>query len=116
MAQLSFGDAQYGGKTKRTKREIYLAEVDAVVPWGPLVALIEILDRVNAHLSHKGQVRARGEHPFRVVKRQLGYNKTRFRGLAKNTAQFVTLFALANLYRFRKRLMALAGVVRPQLQ
>lgn len=35
----------------------------------------------------KAQVRAKVEHPFRVIKRQFGYVKTRFRGLAKNTAQ-----------------------------
>ncbi|SEC59867.1 transposase, IS4 family /transposase, IS5 family [Pseudomonas anguilliseptica] len=37
----------------------------------------------------KAQVRAKVEHPFRVIKRQFGYVKTRFRGLAKNTAQLV---------------------------
>ena len=31
-------------------------------------------------------VRARVEHPFRVIKRQFGYLKTRYRGLAKNRA------------------------------
>ena len=46
----------------------------------------------------KAQVRAKVEHPFRVIKRQFGYVKTRFRGLAKNTAQLVTLFALSNLW------------------
>jgi IS5 family transposase len=45
------------------------------------------------------------EHPFRVVKRQFGYTKVRFKGLMKNTAQIVTLFALANLYLARRRLM-----------
>lgn len=35
----------------------------------------------------KAQARAKVEHPFRVIKRQFGYVKTRFRGLAKNTAQ-----------------------------
>lgn len=62
----------------------------------------------------KAQIRARVEHPFRVLKRQFGYTKTRFKGLAKNTAQIVTLFALANLYLVRKRLMATKAVVRPQ--
>ena len=49
----------------------------------------------------KGQVRARVEHPFRVVKRPFGYVKVRYRGLAKNTAQLVTLFALSNLWMVR---------------
>ncbi|QJQ11444.1 IS5 family transposase [Pseudomonas putida] len=46
----------------------------------------------------KAQARAKVEHPFRVIKRQFGYVKTRFRGLAKNTAQLTTLFALSNLW------------------
>jgi len=51
-------------------------------------------------------VRAIVEHPFRVVKRQFGFVKVRYRGLAKNTGQIVTLFALANLWLARKRLPA----------
>jgi len=52
------------------------------------------------------RVRARVEHPFRVLKRQFGYIKTRYRGLAKNRAQLFSLFALGNLYLVRRRLMA----------
>ena len=44
----------------------------------------------------EAQARAKVEHPFRVIKRQFGYLKTRFRGLAKNTAQLTTLFTLSN--------------------
>ena len=60
----------------------------------------------------KAQVRAKVEHPFRVIKRQFGYVKTRFRGLAKNTAQLVTLFALSNLWMARRYLLTNAGEVR----
>lgn len=58
-------------------------------------------------------VRAIVEHPFRVVKRQFGYVKVRYRGLKKNAGQIVTLFALANLWLVRKRLLPLLGEVRP---
>jgi IS5 family transposase len=51
-------------------------------------------------------VRARVEHPFRVLKRQFGYLKTRYRGLAKNRAQLFTLFALGNLFLMRRKLLA----------
>lgn len=51
-------------------------------------------------------VRAKVEHPFRVVKRQFGYVKTRYRGLAKNRAQLFTLFALGNLFLMRRKLIA----------
>jgi IS5 family transposase len=60
----------------------------------------------------KAQTRAKVEHPFRVIKRQFGYTKVRFRGLAKNTAQLVTLFALSNLWMARRYLMTNTGEVR----
>jgi len=46
------------------------------------------------------------EHVFRVIKCQFGYPKVRYRGLAKNDAQLLTLMALANLFLARKRLQA----------
>jgi IS5 family transposase len=49
-------------------------------------------------------VRAKVEHPFRVLKQQFGYTKTRYRGSVKNTAQITTLFALGNLWMARKAL------------
>lgn len=54
------------------------------------------------------------EHPFRVAKRQFGYVKVRFHGLAKNTAPVLTLFALSNRWMARKRLLAMTRAVRPQ--
>ena len=60
----------------------------------------------------KAQVRAKVEHPFRVIKRQFDYTKVRFRGLAKNTSQMVTLFALSNLWMARRYLLTNAGEVR----
>ena len=57
----------------------------------------------------KASLRAKVEHPFRVVKRQFGYTKVRYRGLAKNTAQVLTLFALSNLWMARRRLLLPTG-------
>lgn len=51
-----------------------------------------------------GRVRAKVEHLFRVIKCQFGYRRVRYRGLAKNAAQMLTLTALANLYLARRRL------------
>ena len=65
---------------------------------------------VNRGLS---ALRAKVEHPFRVIKRQFGYNKVRYRGIAKNAAQIVTLFALSNLWQARHRLLAYTAEVRP---
>jgi IS5 family transposase len=53
----------------------------------------------------RSRIRARGEHPFHVVKRLWGFAKVRYRGLAKNLARAQTMFALANLYSVRYRLM-----------
>ena len=41
MKQISFADAEYAGKRKRTRREVFLSEMDKVVPWKGLIALIE---------------------------------------------------------------------------
>ena len=45
----------------------------------------------------KARVRAKVEHPFRVVKVQFGYAKARCRGTKKNAARLTMLFASANL-------------------
>ncbi|MCA0869278.1 IS5 family transposase [Seohaeicola saemankumensis] len=67
---------------------------------GVLHPIDEDINRIIA------MVRARVEHPFRVIKRQFVYLKTRYRGLAKNRAQLFTLFALGNLFLVRRRLLA----------
>ena len=57
-------------------------------------------------LEHvKASIRAKVEHPFCVIKRQFGHVKVRYRGLAKNTAQLHTLFALSNLWMVRRTLL-----------
>lgn len=61
-----------------------------------------MLDKIE---KLKASVRAKVEHPFRVIKRQFGFTKVRYRGLVKNTAQLVTLFALSNLWMARRHLM-----------
>ena len=62
----------------------------------------ELLDKAE---KFKAGIRAKVEHPFRVIKRQFGYMKTRYRGLKKNGAQIATLFALSNLWMARHDLM-----------
>lgn len=51
-------------------------------------------------------VRAKVEHPFRVITRQFGQEKTRYCGLANNRVQFSMLFALGNRFLVRQRLLA----------
>jgi IS5 family transposase len=55
----------------------------------------------------KSSVRAKVEHPFRIVKRIFGFDKVRYRGIAKNHNRLCANFALANLYMHRKRLAVL---------
>ena len=103
----AFGDAGYRGVAKRpdAKPEVqwHIAmcpgvrkELDKDSPHGSLVDQIERI---------KAQIRAKVEHPFRVIKRQFGHVKVRYRGLAKNTAQLHTLFALSNLWMVRRHLL-----------
>jgi IS5 family transposase len=66
-------------------------------------------DKLRKAEHAKASIRAKVEHPFRVIKRQFGLLKVRYRGLAKNTAHVVTLVALSNLWMARKRLMAVAA-------
>ncbi|SVR48522.1 putative transposase [Klebsiella pneumoniae] len=47
----------------------------------------------------KASIRAKVEHPFRIIKRQFGFVKARYRGLLKNDNQLAMLFTLANLFR-----------------
>lgn len=70
--------------------------------------------RVQKQEHHKASVRAKVEHPFRVIKRQFGLVKVRFKGLAKNTTHVITLFALSNLWMARHQLIEMMGVVRPK--
>ena len=67
----------------------------------------EELPEWKREINHRlSQLRARVEHPFRVIKRQFGFTKIRYRGLAKNRAHLFTLFALGNLFLMRRRLVA----------
>ena len=41
LGQASFSDLEYANKKRRTRRELFLAEMDAVVPWPELLAVVE---------------------------------------------------------------------------
>jgi IS5 family transposase len=53
----------------------------------------------------RSRTRACGEHAFTVVKQLWGFTKASYRGLAKNLARAQAMFALANLYQVRRRLL-----------
>jgi transposase, IS5 family len=102
-----FADAGYTGAGKRPE----LADRD--VSWNIAIkrSIIKALPKTLRDLAEPieralAQVRAWVEHPFHVVKNLFRHRKLRYRGLAKNTAQLHTLFALANLVIVKKTLLA----------
>jgi IS5 family transposase len=111
-----FADAGYQGAHKRPDARENVTWHVAMRP-GKRTALdmTRKVDRITNEIERlKASVRAKVEHPFRVIKRQFGHVKVRYRGLMKNTAQLHTLFALANLWMVRKKLKVLDGKVRRQ--
>lgn len=41
IKQMTFADAEYAGKRKQTRKELFLVDMDQVVPWKDLIALID---------------------------------------------------------------------------
>jgi IS5 family transposase len=103
-----FADAGYRGVAKRPENDEKPIEWYVAMRPGKRRALGDSEpDRIRDQIERlKAQVCAKGEHAFRIVKRQFGFVKVRYRGLAKNTAQLRTLFALANLWMARRALMS----------
>lgn len=103
---VAFGDAGYQGVDKRPDAKSGVDWNIAMRP-GKRRALDKSQD-VNRLIDEleklKASIRAKVEHPFRVIKRQFGHVLVRYRGLAKNTAQLHTLFALSNLWMVRRQL------------
>jgi IS5 family transposase len=109
-----FADAGYQGAHKRPDAKEEVTWHVAMRP-GKRRALdrTQMIDRITDEAEKiKASIRAKVEHPFRVIKRQFGHVKVRYRGLAKNTAQLKTLFALSNLWMVRKKLLVLDGQIR----
>ncbi|MNY27504.1 Transposase DDE domain protein [compost metagenome] len=108
-----WADSGYRGAQSRVKRDVqwHIAGRPsdmAKMPEGRAKA------RARKQEYQKASIRAKVEHPFRVIKRQFGLAKVRFKGLAKNTAHVITLFALSNLWMARKKLIAMLGQMRLQ--
>ena len=108
--EVVFADSGYRGVEKREEIQEYHPDVDwqiAMMPGKrkalnktkPSHALRDKLEKLKA------SIRAKVEHPFRVIKCQFGHRKARYRGLAKNTSQLLVMFALSNLWMVRKRIL-----------
>jgi len=105
------GDSGYTGADARTELRTCKAIFFFAKKGGKIKAITNARDRREHERweSRKASMRAKVEHPFRVIKRQFGYAKVRYRGLAKNGAQVMTLFALSNLWMTRRQLMSVQG-------
>jgi IS5 family transposase len=106
-----FADAGYTGADKRDELKDKRIDWHIAERRHKVKALPEgELKDVTVWLEHlRTKVRARVEHPFRVIKQQFGFQKTRYRGLAKNDAQLNTLFALSNLWMARRRMLTMTA-------
>jgi IS5 family transposase len=103
----AWGDAGYQGVDKRADARPGVHWHIAMRP-GKRKQLdkTKLVEQLTDQLERiKASIRAKVEHPFRVIKRQFGHVKVRYRGLKKNTAQLNTLFALSNLWMARRSLM-----------
>ena len=108
---VEFGDAGYQSVEKRLDAN---ADVTWHVAMRPDKRKALNIENEADSMTHKAEklkagIRAKVEHPFRVVKRQFGFVKMRYRGLKKNTTQLFTLFALSNLWMVRGKLMGVGA-------
>ena len=104
-----YGDAGYQGADKRPEARGKVRWNIAMRP-GKRRALdiSKEIDQLRDQLETiKARIRAKVEHPFHIIKNRFGLKKVRYRGLAKNAAQLMTLFALANLMIAKRRLLGL---------
>lgn len=96
-----YGDSGYVGIAKREEvaSDGHLSKVEWKCARRP--SAIKGLDAEHSIEreieSRKASVRSKVEHPFLIVKRQFGWGKTRYRGMAKNENLMCALFALANV-------------------
>jgi len=107
--EVVYADAGYQGVQKRP--EIVGDEQLAKLQWRVAARkgrLHTMAEQDRAVESRKASVRSKVEHPFLIVKRDFGFAKTRYRGIAKNLHHLQVLFASAN-WLMRARAVALAG-------
>ena len=99
----AYGDAGYRGVEKRPEQAG--SEVEWRVAMRPgLRRLLEPGSEAARAEREKASLRAQVEHPFLAVKRRFGYDKVRYRGLAKNRERLALLLGLTNLLRAEPQL------------
>ena len=101
-----WGDGGYQGQTESIKQAAPKAK-DMTCRRTRYKGIVDELQRKKNRT--KSRVRARVDHPFRILKRVFGFDKVRYRGIAKNHHRLCANFALINLYLHRKRLAVLGA-------
>ena len=104
-----FADAGYQGAENREELADVKAEWAIAMRPGKLKELKKHPRKNKAVIAFeklKSSIRAKVEHPFRLIKRQFGFVKARYKGLLKNDNQLAILFTLANLFRVEQMIRA----------
>jgi IS5 family transposase len=100
-----WGDAGYQGIDKRAEHQD--REVDWYIAMRPgKVKALGASKKLLKAERKKASIRAKVEHPFFYIKRLFGYDKVRYRGLAKNANRLHLLAAFTNLLRSEPYLTA----------
>jgi len=108
------GELLHGGETRVYGDQAYRGQRAVICARAP-----NAKDFTNRRYRHRGvvdevergknrtksAVRAKVEHPFRVIKQVFGFVKVRYRGLAKNRHRLWVSCGLANLFMVRHRLL-----------
>jgi IS5 family transposase len=100
-----WGDGGYQGQTEAIKQAAPFAQ-DMTCKRTRFKNYVD--QEAKRKNTTKSSVRAKVEHVFRILKRVFGFDKTRYKGIAKNHHRLCANFALVNLYLHRKRLAVLA--------
>ena len=108
--EVVYDDAGYQGIGKRPEMAGKTTELRVAMQPGKRRALPNTPEGRLQNLieTAKAHIRSKVEHPFRVIKQQFGFQKTRLCGLAKNRCKINVLAALTNLFLARRRLLTTA--------
>jgi transposase, IS5 family len=101
-----WGDGGYQGQTKAIRQAAPKAQDMTCKRTKFKNYVDEVAKKKN---TTKSKVRAKVEHVFRILKHVFGFDKVRYRGIAKNHNRLCANFALINLYLHRKHLAGLAA-------
>jgi IS5 family transposase len=110
----ALGQLLHGGETRVWGDSAYVGQTEVIRRVAPKARdFTQAKASRNAPLSaaersknrNKSKVRAKGEHPFLIIKLIFGFAKVCYRGMAKNANRLFVACALTNLYMVRRTLL-----------